>query len=698
MPRRAAQTAANARAINAAIANAQAMAQAQTQALAQARAQEQRARAVEAAVEAQAAARREALRTAVDAFWATNCTRANIQTMGFNESARFIQGDDVRSKGKRCVTQVMEKCHRMHSNIQMKEMKSRIFLSAYLIICYPNSVFEELGHVETSLLEASVAMINAFDAVCQQIHDGLSIPPPMTRTLLETYNAFMQQFMDWKIPDEINLLQRIEYALIAHHESKRYIFQDSQRAIEKEAEIESMRQKYLQLADRERLHLFESRISEYTSIQYSTDPIHEFPVYKQTNDQLAHEILINPAFKYEFNNSINENANYKLFHNAFWNSQIANMRTERPCYARIIRVLNEIRDRLLDSNIWKGIDATNITAQINDILDVDFITTQINNRLFNWDRCRNLASSIITLINRVGHASETNSMWTSIQQTTFEDDNVAICTTLRFVYDRVELLNLDATNARVAAISEYIIVHGADYESKKFQEKLDANTVTLAKTTAWLRSAIEQPETNMQLLRSGNAAAYINLIHRAMVALAIAGPRLATLPETMQFDIYRLDSLHKEFRYITLAATAVTTLAPLSQTETNFAALRAIADTLATADKSFTVDDVVAIVTETLDATTTLAPTDRAILLTRVRHNCTVDNPVAALTRKRVASLWVSILDQHPPAEPCNLACVYRLRDRIVHSAQPFLNMANKNQQVHATRYNGIIAAAVAAV
>jgi hypothetical protein len=67
-----------------------------------------------------------------------------------------------------------------------------------------------------------------------------------------------------------------------------------------------------------------------------------------------------------------------------------------------------------------------------------------------------------------------------------------ICKSLALFLDRVNVIRIDAANARLRSIANVVKDHGVDYERVKFDEKLNAGTLTLERTTNWISATIDK--------------------------------------------------------------------------------------------------------------------------------------------------------------------------------------------------------------
>jgi hypothetical protein len=278
-----------------------------------------------------------------------------------------------------------------------------------------------------------------------------------------------------------------------------------------------------------------------------------------TNEQLAHELLLDPTFQLDESGGCSvENPVFhrirESFHQAFWDSLVDDLRLATPCYVRVLRVLAEIRDGIseLAGSLQSG--------AIAEAVDLDFIKQQAEAGLYGWESCKNLVASIVAVIKRVQapkRDNETDAKWKEnakmMQEASADEQPRALCKALEFLLDRVNAMRIDAANARLRLIAPVIKDHGIDYERGKFQDKLNDGTLTLERTTAWIRKAVAdvvwRKVVSKEDLVSGKASDFYSVHFDAMLSLVASHDKITrdTSPETLLFDVHRLCMLQREY-------------------------------------------------------------------------------------------------------------------------------------------------------
>ena len=116
----------------------------------------------------------------------------------------------------------------------------------------------------------------------------------------------------------------------------------------------------------------------------------------------------------------------------------------------MIRVLLEVRDAIVDLAGGREANA------IREIIDGDFLRAQAERQAYSWDEFGTLVASIVRVIQRIQapmRDAETTALWTQTRATiaaatTPGEQPGVLCQALEFLLTRVNVLRLDAANAR----------------------------------------------------------------------------------------------------------------------------------------------------------------------------------------------------------------------------------------------------------
>ena len=168
----------------------------------------------------------------------------------------------------------------------------------------------------------------------------------------------------------------------------------------------------------------------------------------------------------------------------------------------------------------------------------------------------------------MGEAQETDAKWAALealiaQVATGEQDWAKVlCKCLEFLLERVNVMRIDAANARLRLIAPVIRDHGVKYERDKFKDKVKDGSLSTERVKAWLARAFASPRARAIVARLGDPADVS--AYTEFYAFALAGllgqnepARHETMPETLLFDVVRINSLRDEFNALLSTRTAV---------------------------------------------------------------------------------------------------------------------------------------------
>jgi len=214
------------------------------------------------------------------------------------------------------------------------------------------------------------------------------------------------------------------------------------------------------------------------------------------NERFAHELMYDPAF--QLKDDIYTIVTDSRKRDALWESLARDLTQSPPFYPRVISLLKDIRD---------GISDLTAGTEKDIIIDVDFIKTRVDQGAFySWSESRNLIYSVTQIIQRVQYPSrdedtsklfkEVKAMMESCSSGEPEEYSTAFCKGLKFLFDRINIMRVDAANARLRLISPIMRDQGVDYERRKFRDKLNAGAFTLAKTERWIGNSLSRKAFN----------------------------------------------------------------------------------------------------------------------------------------------------------------------------------------------------------
>jgi hypothetical protein len=514
-----------------------------------------------------------------------------VSLHSFGTLVPFLRQKEVIAVTKAVLRRIHMQCMRRHRsaesavNVPRPEVVNvRVFLSGFMISFRPTHVFESMGPLETALLEASTPLMTKFNDILDSIQSNGSfkaVPSVLTADFLDMLCEFLERFKAWKIPDEAKLIPRFKHALFALYQAHSKLPAnepaDSRLSIEFRIQIERLRNKLKTVAGADALQQFDE---ERLSGTIPDVPMGAFRggaggdgdaggaagIYTPFPEridrlQLVHELFLDPNFRLSDSGCIGtENLTLssirEVFQQAFWDSLVDDLRLATPCYVRVLRVLAEVRDGINDLAVNR------MAGAASDMLDIDRITRQAEAGDFGWDGCVKLVSDVVDLIKIVQtpeRDAETRARWQMIKDAMHaaeaEEQPRAFCKALEFLLNRVNVMRVDACNARLTAISGVVRDFGLNYLRDALKERLDQGT--LERTQAWIRRSLDAEVTanavDLNSLLSGDNAAFVRVHSMAMLDLVCGNDILVkeTCPETLLFDVHRLVQLQSEIASLT---------------------------------------------------------------------------------------------------------------------------------------------------
>mmetsp|Transcript_4190 Transcript_4190/g.11969 ORF Transcript_4190/g.11969 Transcript_4190/m.11969 type:complete len:567 (-) Transcript_4190:25-1725(-) len=423
-----------------------------------------------------------------------------------------------------------------------------------MIAYRPTNVFENMGPLEQDLYESAGPMLASFEAICHAIQTCPTrcfrdVPSELTKEFPALLFDYLKRFKAWKVPDEEKLTRRIRHALIALYQAENQLPpdepEDSRLKVEFCTQIERLRGKLVQIAGADALRRFDderlqgragdaaakSRPQAAAAASSGGGSQSVLPG-RMSNEQLAHELLLDPGFQLD---GVGDNPVLarirESFHRAFWDSLVDDLRLATPCYARVIRVLGEIRDGLCE------VVGPEEARHVGELVDLEFIRGQVDQGLYSWESCSRLIASLVKVVQRtqsVRREEETAGKWREAEAAmaaagSVEERARALCGGLELVLERLNAMRIDAANARLRFISPIIMSHGIEYERRKFDDKVKDGSISVESTRAWIASTASD---DCDLARI-----HIN----ALLSLVTAPSQANELPATLGFEFARIN-------------------------------------------------------------------------------------------------------------------------------------------------------------
>ena len=356
--------------------------------------------------------------------------------------------------------------HGSPKKLSLETVNARVYNAAYMIRYHKDKVFESMGKLEQPLLEISATLLDMFHGICTKIMGNTkcfreAVPVELTADFPTTLFEYLTRFKTWKIPDEAKLTCRIQHALVALHQAEKLLPADEPEDSNLKAEFRTqtgrLREKLQQIAGKEALEKFDRELPERCKRPLGVgaggaEVAAALQQGKMTNESLAHELLLDPTFLLDdsggsgLDNPVFQRIR-ESFHRSFWDSLVDDLNLATPCYTRVLRVLAEIRDGIIDLAGERG--------AICEVLDVDFIKTRAEGGNYPFMDAAKMIKSVVGVIRETQsprREEETGTKWKALEErihtATVENGAHVMCACLEFLLDRVNAMRIDAANAR----------------------------------------------------------------------------------------------------------------------------------------------------------------------------------------------------------------------------------------------------------
>ncbi|GAA5805691.1 hypothetical protein HPULCUR_011214 [Helicostylum pulchrum] len=407
-----------------------------------------------------------------------------------------------------------------------------------------------------------------------------------------------------------------------------------------------------------------------------------------TNEQLAHELIMDPEFKLQRQPTNDLERRVRMMaEKAFFDKIFQDIEKKTPELS-LPSLIMDVKNRLL-SLVRPG---TTMHQHINDRIDLDLIQQQMHQHTFDMD-------SMMDYV--LGVMSDMCAPVRDIEiQTLRQDPN--IMHQMPTVLHLLEDMSLDLANFRLRSLRPHLMPIAVDYEREKFASMLNTGHIQLVRTRSWLTESASKlclaaAERNPEGVRpeKNNKPTHDSIFEDAYVSLLVqADPVSAdTLPETLLMDAKRIHQFQNDVQ-------AVTIVAALLMLARNFgsASPQALSDL---GSKLFTMleDPSTAIdhLATEIERAVNVRPERREMIRTMVDKTVSHSDTVYSLLSRRVASVIKLSIQNNAFVTEAVLASngLQHVRSQLQAIAHNILRMTHHHRKVFASYYDEIIKAAL---
>ena len=289
-----------------------------------------------------------------------------------------------------------------------------------------------MGDIQRSVRDNARTFISIVELIMQQSTRLQRISKELTEQYQPALLCFVRAYLQWKHTDQLKIISSLKAAFFSAHRALAYMKGDDSEqevlVISLNANITKIRKQLEELAGPNVLEELDVQLTEM--IVSDTMP---------TNQQIAHEILLDPFFKMEddctfSSSSLSVKIAKEISDRACWASIMENICSTTPVYDNVLDVLTNIKE-----SIECEIEDKEIIEQIErGELNTDHMTNLIS-RLLNTIKSKQLPERI----------AGTNALWENLQhERKSQSTLIWIVKALRFLLNRATTIRIDAFNKR----------------------------------------------------------------------------------------------------------------------------------------------------------------------------------------------------------------------------------------------------------
>ncbi|KAI7859745.1 T-complex 11 [Circinella umbellata] len=278
-----------------------------------------------------------------------------------------------------------------------------------------------------------------------------------------------------------------------------------------------------------------------------------------TNEQLAHEIILNPKFKLErHHQSSIERQVTDIATKAYFDKLAEDIDNDITKYNEIVpQLFYEIRERLND------LVAPSVKTELQEGIDIQLIKQQLEQKVFDLDK---MIEFILDLIQRSCASIRDPSVQKIRSLSSEQQERVAI-KQIQLIFDLLQEMALDLANHQLCSLRPHLLPIAIEYGRSKFNQTIQEQGISneLPKTKQWLQKTIQQsqekasqrnPENIILPPTPPSSFQHQEIYEEAIVSLIMSSELIHSnmCPETLRLDIGRLHEYQNEAQAITIVA------------------------------------------------------------------------------------------------------------------------------------------------
>jgi len=479
----------------------------------------------------------------------------------------------------------------IHSTNYNEHVFAKIFIGSFLIVHHYKRLFDRNTALEQKVVNTGTEMLEKFKDICETIklghhHASSSFSSSSRPSLVEKARAFLlilstyvKVFKEWKLLDEKRVVSRIRYTLealidIQHNLGPIDDFESERLHLEYNLRISNLKSalfkfktgiKVLQELKIPEVQHSSSNTQGYPFMQ--TDIFRCFPK-KMSNEQMAHEILLDPLFQLNDHGSLPYlhpalKTMRDCFHKSLWKCALDDLQEMPPNYEKFIGVLEETLEGIT------SLAASSEKQEIKLIVDIPSIKNQISQGLFSWKNIQTLLYAIFYVFKKVQapkRDEENDVIFKEVQAKVEEGfqqvemQPKALCFAMEKMLGIINCMRMDGSNAKLSLLANVVTQNdlGLTYLREKFDTKLRTHVLDLQRTKRAMDVSVTDfhrhfPHLTVHIKNETNDHA-AHMCHILFFTNIFQGPifKEENIPETLEFDIIRLGTFQRKIHYFSI--------------------------------------------------------------------------------------------------------------------------------------------------
>ncbi|ORX93301.1 Tcp11-domain-containing protein [Basidiobolus meristosporus CBS 931.73] len=406
-----------------------------------------------------------------------------------------------------------------------------------------------------------------------------------------------------------------------------------------------------------------------------------------TNEQLAHELLLDPEFELtiakgtELEERVREMATKAFFDTAREEFSQGRYTVWLP------QLLVDVKNRLLELVSRQS----PIYNEIQDVVDIELITQQVKSGSYDVPKLMKFITQ--TMLHLC--APVRDQAIREIQEMT------DLATVFQRLIEILQDMRLDLANYRLHLLRPVIQEYGIEYEREKFDVTLKAKMVTLERTNTWLREAVKSLKNKQQQTNQRVNSRFELVYYEALVSTVFSMTVVhhENCPETLMLDVDRLYEYQNESQAVTIvAALLMLSKNIVPEFRRNEALATELKDRLFVLlkDPGTVLDNLtVQLIASLTEASPndSLTPENQEFIRNMVDKTLSSKDPVYALLSRRISEVLFLHLStgRFPPPEKLVSYGIEGVSAQLQSLSKKLVMLAKHNREVYAHHYNELI-------